>query len=250
MRWLVWLCPIVFLAGCVTTPEELQNQNRMLENEITNYQAKVTSMEQTQRKLRSDLNEEKRLKEICLNEKGVRFQESTDLRSQIRSFIKGQIGDYRGFMKNSIINDTIGYEITKRAYDDGQQLLLVDTKNRVPKPGTVNFVSGYFNGPSTFQVMVLRSVEDRYLVVWKSNDIAITKAGENVVDFPVPISVEEGDLFAYYFPEAVNIPYDRGSGEVFYKKKKALQIGDAIKVDGLEGRSEHRAYSIAMYGLF
>ncbi len=242
---------LLLLTGCVSTggPDKLKQDNLNLTRQLGQCRNTVTALTQRKKELEGDVVELERLNRIVNKEKVERAEESTGLRGEVRNFVKMQMEGYRVFMQRSSLADYIGYELIPRAELRDKNILLVDTANPVKKAGMVNGIAGHFNLPGSFFLRALRQVGDRYYVVWESKELSVAQAGRLAIDLNVPVSVEPGDIFAYYFPGNVLIPYDRGTGKVGYLTHD-IHVGESLRSSSLKARSEGRAYSIAVYGVF
>mgnify|MGYP003134446947 FL=1 len=241
---------LLTLSGCQTPPDvkQVQDENLQLQTELAQARGKIDALASEQDRLQREIDELNRVKSVLDTEKTVRVQESSDLRGQVRRFVQREIDMLKEFMVQSDLLDYVGGELVQRSRVDSEPLLLVDMANQMPGSGTITGVSAHFVKPGTFNVQVLRPVDDQPVVIWQSARLQATQSGVQRVNFPVSVGVERGDLIAYQFNEAGLVSFDTGTGDTRYTDD-SVALGELIKVRSLRGESDKRAYSVGVYGL-
>ena len=241
---------ILILSGCQTplSTQELESRNQSLQQQLDISQNKIRKLESEQQQLQHALDESNRVLQIIGKEKSSRFNESTQLRSQVRHFVQTQIDVYKSFLVNNNLLDYVGGELVKRKQVDNQPIMLVDLKNEIPHPGVLTGIGAYFVKPTQMTVKVLRKIDDKLVVVWESRNLNISKTGLIKTRFHVTVGVEKGDVLGYYFPKAATVAFDKGTGDTRYLSHN-LRPGSSIDPSSLKGEEQQRAYSLGVYGL-
>ena len=241
---------ILLIGGCQTTPQitQLQTKNTALESELREAQLQIQQLQRHEEQLQGQVQELEKLTDVLAVEKSSRVQESSELRVEVRKFIRQQIDDLKDFLVHGDLLDYIGSELVERSYVEATPLSLVDLAHPMPRPGLLNSVTGFFTGPTYLQVKVLRPVADSFVVIWESPSLTVSQAGENTLQLPVTVGVEPGDVIAYVFPESVNVSFDKGTGDTRYTRKD-LALGDTESAASLSGANEKRAYSLGVYAI-
>ncbi len=241
---------ILILSGCQTPlgTQELESRNQSLQQQLDMAQNNIRNLESEQQQLQHALDESNRVLQIIGKEKSSRFNESTQLRSQVRHFVQTQIDVYKSFLVNNNLLDYVGGELVKRKQYDNQPIMLVDLKNEIPHPGVLTGIGAYFVKPTQMTVKVLRKIDDKLVVIWESRNLNISKTGLIKTRFHVTVGVEKGDVLGYYFPKAATVAFDKGTGDTRYLSRN-LRPGSSINPSSLEGEEQQRAYSIGVYGL-
>ena len=171
------------------------------------------------------------------------------MRQNIRSFLKSQMSFFRDFSQNSDFLDYIGGELIERKEMEGNDLALVDLKNRIFSGGTLLGTWGYFSSPCRYLVNILRKANGEWFVVWQDGPFNVSSTKKQTFNFRIPVSVEKGDVVAYAFQGPVGVSYDNGTGETLYTEEK-LKLESSLASSELRGESDKRSYSIGVVGIF
>ncbi len=243
----VLLCMV--LAGCQTPPDvqQLQDQNDTLERQLAESNKQIDSLKADQTLLKQDKDELNRVIAVLGSEKSSRVEESTSLRGDVRQFAQQQIDHLKQFLLKSNLVDYIGGELVERKQRDSEPVLLVDRGHKIPRNGTLTGVNAFFAGPGSLTVKVLRPVKDDLVTVWESEPIVVRELGAQRINFSVSISVEQGDVMAYYLEPGM-VGYDTGTGEMGYRDED-VHVGGVLGDSSLLGEGEKRSYAIGVYGL-
>ena len=238
------------LSACQTPPDvkQVEAQNLQLQTELAQAQNKIDALASEQARLQREIDELNRVKTVLDTEKTVRVQESSELRGQVRRFVQRQIDMLKEFMVQSDLLDYVGGELVQRSNVDTKPLLLVDMANPMPGSGTITGVSAHFVKPGTFNVQVMRPVDDQLVVIWQSARLKAVNSGVQRVNFPVSVGVEQGDVIAYQLNEAGVVSFDTGTGDTRYSDD-SVALGELLNTRSLRGEQDKRAYSVGVYGL-
>ncbi|WP_049721516.1 hypothetical protein [Gilvimarinus polysaccharolyticus] len=251
-RYTIAISALMMLAisGCQTTPDMKQAQDEIsrLNTELAQQRNKIQAQASEQERLQLQIDELNRVQTVLGTEKSVRVQESSELRGQVRRFVQQEIDRLKEFMVQSDLLDYVGGELVQRSNVDKSHLLLVDMANPMPSGGTITGVSAHFIKPGTFNVQVMRPVDDQLVVIWQSTRLQAAQSGVQRVNFPVSVGVERGDVIAYQFNETGVVSYDTGTGDTRYTDDR-VALGELVKIRKLQGIREKRAYSVGIYGL-
>ncbi len=242
---------LLVLTGCVGTPEKmkmLEEQNLALTTDLTATKGRVADLEKDKANLEARVDDLTKIAAALEKEKGVREEEAGKLRQDVRSFLKDQISTLRTFSKNQSFLDYVGGELMTRLEQEGENLTLIDLNHRIPSGGSLIGTWGYFTAPCSYQVFVMRKVEEGWFAVWQAGPFQVTQPGLNKMEFQVPFSVAEGDTVAYAFEGPVAVPYNRGTGETLYTEEK-VTMGGRFMIADLDGKDDRRTYSIGVVGL-
>jgi hypothetical protein len=238
------------VTGC-QTPQgvaELQAKNRTLQDELVATRNQVIELNETKDRLNKELAYVQYVNSVLEKEKTIRVGEAEDLRMETRTFISEQMQAVRAFAQQEVLQDYVGSELTARAKVKGENQLLVDLKNRMPANGTLLEGRIYLAEPAPFAFVLAREVADQMIVLWKSDTYVVTNAGLQEITFDIPVSTQAGDCVGAYFPQAVQAPYDNGTGNTRYKKGP-VRLGDRFPVGDLK-EDKDRTYSFGVAGLF
>ncbi|MBW2598991.1 MAG: hypothetical protein JRC60_02595 [Deltaproteobacteria bacterium] len=241
----------LFLTGCVTTPEKmkmLDEQNRNLTANLQTAKNRVVELENEKTELISTLKKQTNISNTLEKEKDVGIEETGNLRQNIRAFLKTQMFSFREFSQKSDFLDYVGGGLIDRKKSEGQNVTLVDMKNRIPDGGPLLGTWGYFTSPCAYSINILRKVNDEWFVVWQAGPFNAAGTKLQRFDFSVPVSSEKGDVIAYTFMGPVGVPYSRGTGEMLYVTGE-LKIGSKVLASKLSGKSDQRSYSIGVVGI-
>ncbi len=138
---------------------------------------------------------------------------------------------------------------TGESFKKNMPYTAVLVKNAMPSNGTMLGTRGFFTIPCSYHVLVLRQGGKGWFVVWESAAFIIEKAGLKQFEFKVPVSVNKGDIMGYVFENSVGVPYDLGTGNMMYTSEK-LSMGNFILLSKLKAKSDKRAYSLGVLGIF
>jgi len=246
----VYLLLSIVLTACEITPEthQLMERNRALEGQLANAQQDIRSLKAEQGILAKDNTELKRVMAILDTEKTSRATESANLRLQIRKFTQTQIDNLKEFLVQSNLLDYIGEELFDRTKLDLEPGVLIDLANPIPRNGLLVGVNGYFSQATNLVVNVIRPLNDRFVVIWQSQSIDVTEAGNRRIRFPISVGIEKGDVIAYDFPAGVAVKYDQGTGETALSKRSYV-LGTFIDPSSLQAEEEKRAYSMGVIAI-
>jgi len=243
---------IILLTGCTSASNKvklIEEQNRNLTADLKTAHTQISALEKEKTDLISEIEVSKNVSVALKKEKGVRTKDLWSLRQDIRTFIKKQIVSLREFSKNQNFLDYLGGELIDREKIGGKNLTLIDVKNAMPSNGTMLGTRGFFTIPCSYHVLVLRQSGKGWFVVWESGTFMIEKAGLKQFEFKIPVSVNKGDIMGYVFENSVGVPYDLGTGNMMYTSEK-LSMGNFILLSKLKDKSEKRAYSLGVLGIF
>lgn len=249
LHW-IFIPAFLTLTACQTPPnmQQLESEKQALEVELKTAEQKITKLTSERDTLQSKLDETNRVLGVMGGEKTARVKESSTLRNEVRRFVQGQIDGLKLFLVKGDLLDYVGGEQVARKKYDNRPLTLVDLQNPVPRPGVLTGAGGYFAKPTQMVVKVLRPVNDYLVVIWESQPMAINKAGQVNVTFPVSVGVEKGDVLGYYFPKPATATFDKGTADTRYTKEN-LRPGTKLRPSSLSGKKERRAYALGVYGL-
>ncbi|PLX81988.1 MAG: hypothetical protein C0616_03300 [Desulfuromonas sp.] len=251
MRLLLALCVVGFLlGGCAAPTEEmkkLQLQNSNLQGELAAAKESISELEQQKADLTGQVEQLTRISGTLEREKAVRVEETGQLRQGVRSFVRSQLSSLREFSKNEDFLDYSGGELIERSGSPGKSVSLVDTQNTMGYNGTLYGIRGQFSGPVALRLAVLRPIKQRWVVVWNTEKLEVKKPGLQQVDFPVPVSVEAGDLVAYQFPDEMPVACDKGTGGLLMIDQQ-LESGQKLQQQQV-GSFQGYACSIGVVGI-
>ena len=226
----------------------LEDKNRDLESQLLAVDRELDRLRLDNRLLKAELSEQKRLSEILDLEKSSRKQASHDLKMLIRQYMQRELDQLKDFLLQTDILDYVGSEQIARTEFDAAPAALVDLANPVPRRGTLTGFSAVLAAPTKVSVAVLRPLNGRYVVVWKSQEFEVNETGAIRLSFPVSIGVEQGDVLAYEFSESVEVSFDRGTGDTRLFSKR-FSLGDFISLADLKQKKEKRAYSLGVFAI-
>lgn len=229
-------------SGCATGKvSSLQREKAALEAQLSSEKAAAE-------KLQQQLTLLKKINSTLEKEKGVRVEETTAVRSQIRSFVQLQVESLRDFSQNAELFDSVGEELIAREKTSGENLLLIDMQNALPDSATL--IGGRLYGKSGTRAVfcLLRPQGDKLAVVWMSRVFNIPSEGVFKVSFDTPVTAKKNDVIGVYCPAKVGIPYDIGTGDT-RTMTGPVDTGMEIPLDSLQG-GQKRAYSFGVNGFF
>lgn len=246
------LAPIIFLSvsACQLQPDikQLQNENQKLDADLQKARANIEQLHIQERQLQAQLAELSRVNAVLDTEKMSRVQESSQLRSQVRSFVQHQIDVYKEFLVRGGLLDYIGGELVERSHAEGEPWLLLDLANPLPGAGRLTGVGGYFVHAGKFTVKVLRPVDNKLVVIWESQPLQVTQSGIQQIPFTVSVVVEKGDVIAYQLDQEISVAFDEGTGDTRFRKE-SLGLGQTVSASAFGGEKRRRTYSLGVYGL-
>jgi len=239
----------IAITACQTAPQtqELLNENKALQERLSETNIKVGQLEADNRVKQQDINELQRVLGVLDVEKTSRVQESSVLRGQVRKFVQDEIDSLKNFLVLGDLLDYVGGELVERALVDEKSIFIIDLANPIPRNGTLTGVGAFIAQPSPFVVKILRPAGDQLVVVWESKPINGV-SGLNKFNFSVAVGIEKGDYLGYYFPEISGVTFDEGTSDVRYLSRD-VTLGGTIRKSSLLGETKKRAYSIGVYGL-
>jgi hypothetical protein len=245
------LSAVVLLGAGCQTPQgvaELQTRNRALQDQLKASQADVARLTASEERLNKEVTYLQYVNRVLDKEKQARMGEAEDLRQETRTFIRDQMQAVHAFAQQEVLLDFVGSELTARAMVKGENQVLVDFRNRMPADGTLLEGRIYLAEPAPFAFLLAREVGEDLIVLWKSDTYMATNGGLQEITFDVPVSAQAGDCVGAFFPQAVQVPYDYGTGDTRFRDGPA-RLGDRIRVSGLKADND-RAYSFGVAGLF
>ena len=239
----------LLLSGCQTTGEmkKLQDSNRSLQSQLSAANSEIASLKQKESELTSELNKTKQVLGVMGSEKQSRVQESSALRQQARNFLLGQVDSMRNFLLESNLNDYVGGEQVGRKLSEKGSIFIADFSHPMPKGGQLLGASVFTTAACPISVRVMRKIEDEFVIIWQGPKMEAAR-GANRLMFPVAVGVEAGDVAAYYFPDALCVAFDKGTGDFRYLNSDNA-LGTAIRATRFDGANEKRMYSIGVFGL-
>ena len=270
MRWLVlFSCLLTAGMGCATAFPNVEKKLASCRQSVTDkeqrieaQQAAIAQKEQaiaenqeTISRLNSRISElEHRLK-ISYSEQERYDERIQRVTSSVREFIKKQIQEERTFLTDVALEDFVGYPLVERESLEDPANLIIDTAHPVPGQGQINGIGGYFKGKGELFVKLLRPIGEDYLITHsKALQVAADEPGKKLIDFDKPIFVNEGDILAFYFPDAsVLVSYDThvGVNSYHWMRKDKYPNGARLKTDDIEQTEQtKRKYSLNYYGIF
>jgi hypothetical protein len=179
-------------------------------------------------------------------EKNARVKETTEVRREVRDFVRQQVGAIQTFSQSHKLLDYIGGELIQREHSAGKSPCRIDMKNRIAAGTQLTGGGVYLTGPSKFSFCILRPVTDGLQVVWMSRTFANSQPGLVRVTFASPIGAAKGDIIGLYSDAALQVPYDVGTGDTRTVMQKP-KVGLAVRRSALKG-DENRAYSFGVVG--
>ncbi len=224
--------------GCANV-QQLKRERDVLAAELAVNRDRVTQLD-------AQVNTLTGVNKALVKEKDARVKETTEVRSEVRDFVRQQVSAIQTFSQSRKLLDYIGGELIQRKHSGGKGLFLIDMKNRLTADAQLTGGGVYLNGPSRFSFCILRPVADGFQVVWISKDFATSKAGLVRATFASPIGAAKGDVIGLYSNSALPVPYDIGTGDTRTVKTRP-KVGVAVKGSELQG-NEARAYSFGVVG--
>jgi len=236
--WRVVLAAVGGLAitGCGGTLAELQTENTTLKERLGQVSGErietVTRFEECQR-----------LTNILSREKMAKEQDLARLREVYRGHISGQYQALDGLLHNVELLDYFGGEIVAREKDQGSNMTLI-FQQPVTANGRILRVRADVVYKTRFKLLIFKPLEKELLCVWASDPLDIDNVGASeMVELPVPVHVQKGDIIGFYFPEKIGVYYDEKTGN-FSVYKAMDKIGDRIERSKTD--SEKRNYSLGI----
>ncbi len=248
VKWAIcWVAAMVFLAGCASTDvRQLRQERDGLAAELSFRENRIADLEKQNQVLSDELAYQKEVGETLQREKTARIKESSIVRRDARAFVQEQMRAIRKFSENKDLLDYVGGEPIDRPGTGGDNLLLVDMKNRIPAAGTLVGSKVFAETRADLSFSVLRPQGNNLAVLWVSKPVSIPGSGLSRITFDVPVAVEEGDLIGLFCPGEVPVPFDSGTGDTRAFTSPAT-VGQVIPVDTLEDRGK-RTYSFGVVG--
>lgn len=237
-KWQVVLVVVGWLAitGCSGQLAELKTENAALKERLGQVSGErletVTRFEECQQ-----------LTGILSREKLAKEKDLARLRQVYRGYIGGQYQTLDGLLHNVELLDYFGGEIVAREKDQGSNVTLV-FQQPVPENGRVLRIRADVAYKTRFQLLVFKPLEKELLCVYASAPLDIDNVGTSeMVELPVPVHVQKGDILGFYFPEKIGVYYDEKTGN-FSVYKAPGRIGE--RIERSKADSEKRNYSLGV----
>ena len=239
----------IFLVSCASQDlQVLQEKNKSLEQELSSANSEIRQLKQQETRLRERIGELTQTASVLTTEKTSRVAESSTLRSQVRKFVQDNIDDLKTFMVQGNLLDYVGSELVSRAKIDTRPILIIDFAHPMPNTGILTGIGGYFSKAGSLAVKVLHPVGDQYVITWESKELEIAAPGRQLVQFPVSVGVEKGDVIGYVFLREPSVSFDTSTGDTLYVLED-VALGSTMKKTSMSGAEEKRAYSLGVFGL-
>ena len=242
---------IIMVCGCAKSSDQLkaclENRNS-LQIELATAQRVISELRLEKTKLQEDFDYQKTVSISVKTERDHQYKENELVKKLVRRAINEQFNALTSLMEHEELLDVIGGEILARKNTAGEDICLIDRERSVPAAGTLIGSWGYFIGPGTYKVQIIRPVEKDHIVVWESDLLTATEEGMKKFLFPAPVRVEKGDLIGFTFKGTVNVPYDLGTGATGYLSDRP-SLGDKVKIEKISAEGDKRAYSIQVVGM-
>jgi hypothetical protein len=239
------------LGGCSGTGEQLarlQKEKQLLQQELAGARQDISVLRAEKADLDDKIVDLTRIAATLQREKSVRIEEAGHLRRSMRSFAREQMEALRDFSRDQQFCDYVGAELINRQHSGGEELTLVDARNRLPAAGTLIGVRGFFIAPCRFRLLVLRAAGKQWEVVSNSALLEMGATGFGQIDLDVPVAVRRGDVLGFAFSGPVGVPYDEGTGGTMVFSDP-IKRGSRLFLDSPNGSAVKRAYSIGGVGL-
>ena len=237
-KWQVVLAVVGALAitGCDAQLAELKTENGTLKERLG--QVSGERLETVTR-----LEECKQLTGILSREKMAKEQDLARLREVYRGYIGGQYKTLDGLLHNVELLDYIGGEIVAREKDQGSDLTLV-LQQPLPENGRILRVRADVAYKTRLRLLIFKPIDKELLCVYASDPLDIDNVGTSeIVELPVPVHFQKGDIIGFYFPEKIGVYYDENTGN-YSVYKASGRIGERIARNKAE--SEKRNYSLGI----
>lgn len=237
-RWQVVLATAggLVLAGCSGQMAELRTENAALKERLG--QVSGERLETVSR-----LEECQHLTGILSREKMAKEQDLARLREVYRGYISGQYQTLDGLLNNVELLDYFGGEIVAREKDQGSDVTLV-FQQPVPENGRILRVRADVAYKTRFRLLIFKPLEKELLCVYASDPLDLDNVGTSeMVELPVPVHVQKGDVLGFYFPEKIGVYYDEKTGNYSVYKAPG-RIGE--RIERSKADSEKRNYSLGI----
>ena len=249
MPWCLFVLVPLALSGCATskTVHQLSTEKETLSKELVASREKVTQMEARERELTDNIAELDRLNNLLEKEKGVRVEETADVRGETRTFVSRQLDDLSEFSHKKELFDYVGGELMDRSTLKGENLILIDMKHTMPSAGTLAGGRVFTKEKTGVQFCVLRPRGKDLGVAWVSPVYSVPRGGLFNFTFDMPVQVEKGDRVGLFSPDAVKVPFDVGTGDTRMVDGPPVP-GHVIPAAKFSGQTR-RAYPFGVVGL-
>lgn len=248
MLWSLLVLVPLALSGCATSQvRQLSTDKAALSKELVASRERVAQLESRERELTDTMAELDRLNTLLEKEKGVRVDETADVRGETRSFVSRQLEDLSDFSHKKELFDYVGSELMDRSTLEGENLILIDLKNTMPSAGTLAGGRVFAKEKTGVQFCVLRPRGKDIAVAWVSPVYSVPRGGLFNFTFDMPVPVEKGDRVGLFSPGAVKIPFDVGTGDTRLVDGPPLP-GQIIPAASFSGQTR-RAYPFGVVGL-
>jgi len=237
-KWHIGLAAVGVLAltGCSGTLAELQTENATLKERLG--QVSGERLETVAR-----FEECQRLTTIQSREKMAKEQDLARLREVYRGYIGGQYQTLDGLLHNVELLDYFGGEIVAREKDQGSDMTLV-FQQPLPANGRILRVRADVAYKTRFRLLIFKPLEKELLCVYASDPLDLDNVGASeMVELPVPVHVQKGDVIGFYFPEKIGVYYDEKTGNYSVYKAPG-KIGE--RIERSKADSEKRNYSLGI----
>ncbi|NLE57248.1 MAG: hypothetical protein GX616_02730 [Planctomycetes bacterium] len=204
---------VVLLTGCASF-REMKTQRDVLAARLTVTEDRVQSLEKDKAGLQRQVDHLSGMTNVLEREKTERIKETTDVRGEVRGYIRDQVENLREFSQARQLMDYIGSEILERAAIEGEGVLLLDVKHRLPADAILLGARLFARAPTRVAVCIARPHDKGYIVVWRSNDFPVEASGAIDLTFDTPIAAQMGDLIGLYTASTVQVPSDIATGDV------------------------------------
>ena len=238
---------VAFLGGCASTDvKQLRHERDVLSAELAVKEDRIGDLEKQNQNLEDELTYQKKVGKNLEKEKTAQVEETSIVRREARAFVQEQMGTLREFSENKELLDYIGGEPINRTGTGGENILLVDMKNKIPASGTLLGGKVFAKSKTNLSFCILRPQGNNLVVLWISKPASVPKGGLSRVTFDVPVAAEKGDLIGLYSSGILQIPFDYGTGDT-RTIVGPLTVGKVIPMDTLEGDGS-RTYSFGVSG--
>jgi len=234
---------VFVLCGCTGTGSlaDLQKRNEMLESKLQMEQKETARLERRVQELET-------VATTLGREKTLHIKDTANIRSHVRDFVQQQVEFLRDYSQNSELLDFVGGELISRSNTTGEDLLLIDLKNRLKKNMTIIGGKLFVKKNTRVVFCLLRPQAGQETVIWMSKVFSFPNEGLFKVSFDSPVTALKEDVIAIYCPGMVGVPYDIGTGDT-RTVRQPVDLGQKFTANSLQS-SEKRSYSFGVTGFF
>lgn len=237
--------------GCVPSNKQLKmciEKNHSLEGKLAEADAEIAALRNTNALLQKKLAYQLEVTDSSQKQNSALLEEYQGVKRIVRKSIQQQFNALSSLMEQEDLLDIVGYELLARKHMAGHNICLIDMAKPIGANGTLLGSWGYFAGPCTYRVQIIRPVGTNHLVIWESPPLTTNAEGLHKFAFEAPVRALKGDLIGYRFEGPVNVPYDLGIGSFGYLSS-APSVGSMVNLDRITAESDKRAYSLRVVGL-